>query len=281
MGQNSLIPIRLGFTELRQICLVSAGGQHFSRFSLPSSNYKCPPRAGACRTLLRLLSGRCPFRKIASGSSTVRLFAKQGYAAIALIAHGADSLKGLSGEINTAGGTAASYIPRPALRVALYNAGHGVWKPFLDITPEDVEAVTQTNIEGAFAFSKNIIEAFQVNEVDEKGRRGSLIFTGATASVRGDVTTSLFSAGKHALRALSQSLAKEFGKKNIHVSHAFIDGGILTNLPCQRRNDPEWEQNKDATLSPDGIAESYLHLVKQPRSTWTWELDLRPAHEKW
>ncbi|KAK0184259.1 NAD(P)-binding protein [Armillaria mellea] len=225
-----------------------------------------------------------------------RLFAKQGYAAIALIAHGADSLKGLSGEINTAGGTAASYsttgintafTPIRAqyqgqpLRVALYNAGHGVWKPFLDITPEDVEAVTQTNIEGAFAFSKNIIEAFQVNEVDEKGRRGSLIFTGATASVRGDVTTSLFSAGKHALRALSQSLAKEFGKKNIHVSHAFIDGGILTNLPCQRRNDPEWEQNKDATLSPDGIAESYLHLVKQPRSTWTWELDLRPAHEKW
>ncbi|KAK0184268.1 hypothetical protein F5146DRAFT_1106137 [Armillaria mellea] len=215
-------------------------------------------------------------------SSFIRLFAKQGYAAIALIAHGADSLKGLSGEINTAGGTAASYsttgintafTPIRAqyqgqpLRVALYNAGHGVWKPFLDITPEDVEA--------------NIIEAFQVNEVDEKGRRGSLIFTGATASVRGDVTTSLFSAGKHALRALSQSLAKEFGKKNIHVSHAFIDGGILTNLPCQRRNDPEWEQNKDATLSPDGIAESYLHLVKQPRSTWTWELDLRPAHEKW
>ncbi|KAK0184250.1 hypothetical protein F5146DRAFT_253056 [Armillaria mellea] len=109
MGQNSLIPIRLGFTELRQICLVSAGGQRFSRPSLPSSNHKCPPRAGACRTLLRLLSGRCPFRKIASGSSTVRLFAKQGYAAIALIAHGADSLKGLSGEINTAGGTAASY----------------------------------------------------------------------------------------------------------------------------------------------------------------------------
>ncbi|PBK91977.1 NAD(P)-binding protein [Armillaria gallica] len=235
-----------------------------------------------------------------TGAGTARLFAKQGYA-IALIARGADSLKALSDEINTAGGTASSfpissysttdintaftqiraqYQGQP-IRVALYNAGHGVWKPFLDITPEDVQAVTQTNIEGAFAFSKNVIEAFQANEVDEKGKRGSLIFTGATASVRGNVTTSAFSAGKHALRALSQSLAKEFGKKNIHVSHAIIDGGILTNLSRQRRNDPEWEQNEDVRLSPDGIAESYLHLVKQPRSTWTWELDLRPAHEKW
>ncbi|KAK0433094.1 NAD(P)-binding protein, partial [Armillaria borealis] len=227
-----------------------------------------------------------------TGAATARLFAKQGYA-IALVARGADSLKALSDEINTAGGAAASfpissysttdinaaftqiraqYQGRP-IRVALYNAGHGVWKPFLDITPEDVQAVTQTNIEGAFAFSKNVIEAFQANEVDEKGKRGSLIFTGATASIRGNVTTSAFSAGKHALRALSQSLAKEFGKKNIHVSHAIIDGGILTNLSRQRRNDPEWEQNEDARLSPDGIAESYLHLVKQPRSTWTWELD--------
>ncbi len=103
-----------------------------------------------------------------------RLFAKQGYA-IALIARGADSLKALSDEINSAGGTCrlfppyrlysttdintaftqirAQYQGQP-IRVALYNAGHGVWKPFLDITPEDVQAVTQTNIEGAFAFSK-------------------------------------------------------------------------------------------------------------------------------
>ncbi|KAK0432372.1 hypothetical protein EV421DRAFT_1910985 [Armillaria borealis] len=71
------------------------------------------------------------------------------------------------------------------------------------------------------------------------------------------------------------SLAKEFGKQNIHVSHAIIDGVILTNLSCQRRNDPEWEQNEDARLSPDGIAESYLYLIKQSRSNWTWELDCK------
>ncbi|PBK87016.1 NAD(P)-binding protein, partial [Armillaria gallica] len=167
------------------------------------------------------------------------------------------------------------------LRVALYNTTHDVWKPFLDITPEYVQGVTQMNIGGVFACSKNVIQAFQAKQVDKKGRRGSLIFMGATANVRGNVMTSAFSSGKHALRALSQSLAKEFGKQNIHVSHAIIDGGILTNSTRERHNDPEWEQNEDVRLSPDGIAESYLHLIKQPRSAWMWELDLRPAHEKW
>ncbi|SJL14050.1 related to oxidoreductase, short chain dehydrogenase/reductase family [Armillaria ostoyae] len=235
-----------------------------------------------------------------TGAAAARLLAKEGYA-VALVARGADSVKALSDEINAAGGTAepfpissysttdintayaqirAHYQGQP-IRVALYNATHDVWKPFLDVTPEDVRGVIQTNLEGAFAFSKNVIRAFQANQVDEKGKRGSLIFTGATASIRGNVTTSAFSAGKHALRALSQSLAKEFGKQNIHVSHAIIDGGILTNSARKRRNDREWEQNEDVRLSPDGIAESYLHLIKQPRSAWTWELDLRPAHEKW
>ncbi|KAK0243738.1 hypothetical protein EDD85DRAFT_945064 [Armillaria nabsnona] len=170
---------------------------------------------------------------------------------------------------------------RQPIRIALYNTTHDIWEPFLDITPEDVQGVTQTNLGGVFACSKNVIQAFQANQVNEKGRRGSFIFTGATVSVRGNVTTSAFSSEKHALRALSQSLAKQFGKQNIHVSHAIIDNSILTNSARERRNDPEWEQNEDVRLSPDGIAESYLHLIKQPRSAWTWELDLRPAHEKW
>ncbi|PBK82527.1 NAD(P)-binding protein [Armillaria gallica] len=199
-----------------------------------------------------------------------RLLAKEGYT-IALVARGADSLKALADEINAAGGTATPFLYPPITpRISI---------PLMP--KSDVQAVTQTNIEGAFAFSKNVIQAFQANQVDEKGKRGSLIFTGATASVRGNVTTSAFSAGKHAVRALSKSLAKEFGKQNIHVSHAIIDGGILTNASRERHNDPEWERNEDVRLSPDGIAESYLHLINQPRSAWTWELDLRPAHEKW
>ncbi len=82
--------------------------------------------------------------------------------------------------------------------------------------------MTQTNLGGMFTCSKNIIQAFQANEIDKKGRRGSLIFMGATASVRGNIMTSMFSSGKHTLRALSQSLVKQFGKQNIHVSHVSI-----------------------------------------------------------
>ncbi|PBK68136.1 hypothetical protein ARMSODRAFT_1020160 [Armillaria solidipes] len=161
----------------------------------------------------------------------------------------------------------AHYQGQP-IHVTLYNTTHDVWKPFLDITLEDVQGVTQTNLEGTFAFLKNMIQAFQANQVNEKGKRGSLIFTGATASVRGNVMTSAFLAGKHMLRALSQSLA-------------IIDGDILTNSAYKCHNDREWEWNEDVRLSPDRIAESYLHLINQPCSAWTWELDLRPAHEKW
>ncbi|PBK82541.1 NAD(P)-binding protein [Armillaria gallica] len=215
-----------------------------------------------------------------TGAAAARLLTKEGYA-IALVARGADPLKALADEINAAGGTATPF-PISSYNPTDINTPYATIRAYYQGQPiRDVQAVAQTNIEGPFAFSKNVIQAFQSNQVDEKGKRGSLIFTGATASVRGDVTTSAFSAGKHALRALSQSLAKEFGKQNIHVSHAIIDGGILTNASRERRNDPEWEQNEDVRLSPDGIEESYLHLINQSRSAWTWELYLRPAHEKW
>ena len=103
------------------------------------------------------------------------------------------------------------------LRVAVYNAGAGIRKGFLDVTERDIQTVVDANINGAFAFSHQVVAEFKKNELDGKGKRGTLIFTGATASLRGNVTTSIFSAGKFALRALSQSLNKEFGKENIHV----------------------------------------------------------------
>lgn len=105
-----------------------------------------------------------------------------------------------------------------SLRVALWNtAGHFVWKSFLDVTDDDVKAVLQQDVEAGFAFSRHALKAFKENELDENGKRGSLLFTGATASLRGNTMTSAFAAGRFALRALSQSLAKEFSKLNIHV----------------------------------------------------------------
>jgi NAD(P)-dependent dehydrogenase (short-subunit alcohol dehydrogenase family) len=102
----------------------------------------------------------------------------------------------------------------------VYNVGEAVFKNFLDVTPKDVQAVLQTGVAGAFSFARAAILAFKDNDLEQpSGKRGTLIFTGATASLRGGPLTSAFSAGKHGVRALSQSLAKEFGKENIHVAH--------------------------------------------------------------
>jgi len=234
-----------------------------------------------------------------TGGATARLFAKAGYS-VALIARNADHLKKTAEEISASGGTAAAFPiaaydyksisgafsaikahwPNEEIRVALYNSAHGVWKGFLDVTENDVRETVDVNIIASFAFAREAILAFKDLPLNEQGKRGTLIFTGATASVRGNKTTSSFASGKHALRALSQSLNKEFGVQNIHVAHAIIDGGIVTDRRKQASPGTDWA-NEDIFLKPESIADSYLYLANQDRSAWTWELDLRPAHEKW
>ena len=129
------------------------------------------------------------------------------------------------------------------------------------------------NVLGPAAFSRELITAFKDLpfvyfllsslspllltrnlRLTPEGARGTLLFTGATSSIRGNKTTSSFSAGKFALRSLSQSLAKEFGKQNIHVAHAVIDGGILTERSVAMRGE-EWGKNEDVRLTPEGIAQ--------------------------
>lgn len=242
------------------------------------------------------------------GASSARLFAKRGYR-IALIARNPEHLRALANEINAAGGEAepfpinnygatdiqtafsaiSSKFPSSEVRVAIYNAGEGTFKKFFDVTDADIERSTTTGIVGPFAFSRAVITAFKSNELsdavkhpDEGARkRGTLIFTGATAGLRGNTFTSIFSVTKFALRSLSQSLNKEFGPENIHVAHSIIDGGILTDRSRAVKNDPQWETDNDARLHPDSIAKAYKYLVEQDSSALTWELDLRPAHEKW
>jgi NADP-dependent 3-hydroxy acid dehydrogenase YdfG len=105
----------------------------------------------------------------------------------------------------------------------------------------------------------------------------SLIFTGATASVKANAQVSVFNSAKHGLRAFSASLAKEFGPQGIHVGHAIIDGPI--NTPKSKEYLKHLEE--DAKISPDGIADAYWHLHTQPKSTYTWEIDIRSYVEKW
>ncbi|KAJ3576324.1 hypothetical protein NP233_g496 [Leucocoprinus birnbaumii] len=229
-----------------------------------------------------------------TGAAVARLFSKEGYA-VALIARGRDSLSTLEKELNEAPHGEAAAFPlssysaeavqaawasikerfsRPSyeIRAAVWNTGHGAFKKFLDVTPEDIEQVAQVGTIAAFAFSREAILTFKENSLEnEIGKRGALIFTGATASLRGNVFTSAFAAGKFATRALSQSLNKEFGKENIHVAHVIIDGVIRTDRTHAKGL--EWEQNEDLRLNAESIANSYLYLVKQDRSAWTWELD--------
>ena len=122
-------------------------------------------------------------------------------------------------EVQTAFRAVRGRWPHADVRVALFNAGFGIWKPFLQITEEEVDRVADTNVKAAFAFAREAIGAFQGQSLDARGGRGTLLFTGATASLRGNTTTSAFSAAKFALRSLSQSLNKEFGKENIHVCY--------------------------------------------------------------
>ena len=111
--------------------------------------------------------------------------------------------------------------------------------------------------------------------------RGTIIFTGATASVRGAAGFSAFASAKHGLRALAQSMARELGPKNIHVAHTVIDGAIDSTFI--RENFPKVDEMRaqDEILSPEHIASNYVWLHMQPRSAWTHELDLRPWREKW
>jgi NAD(P)-dependent dehydrogenase (short-subunit alcohol dehydrogenase family) len=111
--------------------------------------------------------------------------------------------------------------------------------------------------------------------------RGTILFTGATAGLRGSANFAAFAGAKHALRALAQSMARELGPRNIHVGHVVVDGAIDTEFI--RTSFPERYalKEQDGILNPDHIAENYWHLHTQPRDAWTFELDLRPYMERW
>ncbi|KAL0567681.1 hypothetical protein V5O48_014316 [Marasmius crinis-equi] len=219
-----------------------------------------------------------------TGGASARAFAKEGYS-VALIARNADALKAFEDELKGSGLDVASFPvtsyassdvadaftqirarfskPSYTIRAAIFNVVHRVFKPFLEVTPEEVKAVIETNIGAGFAFSREAILDLLENPIDPAtGARGVLIHTGAGSGTRGGVFNSAFSTGKHVLRALSQSLAKEFGKENIHVVHAIIDGPILTPTAKSIRNDPEWEKDEAVRLNPESIAAAGLFAAR-------------------
>ncbi|PIG79066.1 Fe-S cluster assembly protein DRE2 [Aspergillus arachidicola] len=161
------------------------------------------------------------------------------------------------------------------LAAAVFNSGGGfVRKPFLELTEEEFASGFESQGKGGFNFAQRTLPLLQ--KATGLQHPPTLIFTGATASLKGSALFSAFASGKFALRALAQSLAREFGPKGVHVSHVIIDGVI--DIPRTKA----WTfEHEDAKLDPAAIADSYWHLHAQPRTTWGFELDLRPYVEKW
>lgn len=154
-----------------------------------------------------------------------------------------------------------------APNVLVYNAAQLLITPFERIESSDFKALWETNCLGAF----HIARAFVPGMINEGG---TLILTGATASIRGGARFAAFAASKFALRGLSQSLAREYGPKGIHIAHVIVDG-LIWGPQSIARFDPAI----DACLHPDDIAETYFALSAQKRSAWTHEIDLRPSSE--
>jgi short-subunit dehydrogenase len=152
--------------------------------------------------------------------------------------------------------------------VVIYNASARTRGPFLQLVPAEVQRALQVTAFGAFLVAQQAAARML-----PKGR-GAILFTGASASVKGYAQSAPFAMGKFALRGLAQSLARELSPQGIHVAHFVIDGGIRG---AGRAEDPD---KPDVLLDPDAIALTYLNILRQPRSAWTWEVELRPWVER-
>ena len=229
----------------------------------------------------------------ATGGAVARRFAREGYVAC-VTRRTADKLLPLVAEIKAEGGMAHGFgsdarqedemvsliatIERDIgpIEVAVFNVGGNVRFPIRETTVRVYTKVWEMCALGGFLMGR------EVAKVMVPRGRGTILFTGATASMRGGNGFSAFAGGKHALRALAQSMAREFGPAGIHVAHVVIDGGIDTSFTQQRRGEHYAElKANDGILDPEAIAENYWNLHRQQRSAWTQELDLRPWSETW
>ncbi len=152
--------------------------------------------------------------------------------------------------------------------LVVYNASGRARGAFVDLVPAEVAQSIAVSAFGGFLVAQQAVQRMLPN------KRGAILFTGASASVKGYAQSAPFAMGKFALRGLAQSMARELSPQGIHVAHFVIDGGIRS---AARTEDPE---RPDSMLDPDAIALSYWNVLQQPRSAWSWELEVRPWVEK-
>lgn len=228
----------------------------------------------------------------ATGSAIARRFAREGYVAC-VTRRTAEKLAPLVAQIEAAGGRARAFasdarreedvvrlvetIEREVgpIEVCVFNVGGNVRFPIRELTTRVYTKVWEMGALAGFLVGR---EAAKV--MAPRGR-GTILFTGATASLRGGKGFAAFAGAKHALRALAQSMARELGPEGIHVAHVVVDGAIDTAFIRDGFPERYALKAKDGILDPEAIAEAYWQLHRQPRSAWTHEMDLRPWMEAW
>ncbi|CAM4237257.1 hypothetical protein F901_02429 [Acinetobacter dispersus] len=159
--------------------------------------------------------------------------------------------------------------------VFVFNIGANVWSSIVDETSRKYYKIWEMACFSAFLSAREVAKKMLPR------KKGTIIFTGATASIRGSAHFAAFSGAKHGLRALAQSMARELWSQGIHVAHVIIDGAIDTDFIRENLPLVYARKEHDGILNPEHIAENYWFLHQQPRDAWTFELDLRPWSEQW
>jgi len=226
------------------------------------------------------------------GAGLARVFARAGMR-VCLVRRHLDAVAPLVDEIRTLGADAHGFavdardptalgaifgqIERTMgpIEVTIFNVGGRVHAGVLETSAETYLKTWQTSALAGFLTGQNAARVMQPRA------RGTILFTGATASMRGGVGFSAFAAAKTALRTFAQSLAREFGPQGIHVAHIVVDGGIDSPRIREQQPDRVVAAGEEGLLLPDHLAKNYLVLHQQPKDAWTFELDLRPWRERW
>jgi NAD(P)-dependent dehydrogenase (short-subunit alcohol dehydrogenase family) len=231
------------------------------------------------------------------GAAVARRHARAGLTVV-LSGRTPERIEAVAAEIRSAGGRAyalpgdvsveadahriaAEVVAHGPLRAAVFNAGNAVRGAALDLDAAQFEQAWRGGAFAGFLFAREAIQALLHNAHDPDAPlgRGSLVFTGATASLRGGAKFAAFASSKAALRSLAQSLAREHGPQGLHVAHVVIDGGIDGERLRSAAPERATQAGVDGLLAPEAIAETYWQLHRQHRSAWTFELDLRPFKE--
>ncbi|WP_137973802.1 SDR family oxidoreductase [Pseudomonas sp. F(2018)] len=228
----------------------------------------------------------------ATGGAIAKRFAREGYIAC-VTRRSADKLQPLVDSIRAEGGEAHGFASDARkeeevtalveqiestigpIEAFVFNIGANVPCSILDETARKYFKIWEMACFAAFLSAQAVARRMVKRE------RGTILFTGATAGLRGASHFAAFAGAKHGVRALAQSMARELGPRNIHVAHVVVDGAIDTAFIRDTFPDMYARKDQDGILDPEHIADNYWFLHSQPRDAWTFELDLRPWMEKW